>query len=166
MESIPSLNSILGAPSQAQPDMAPQTQPNSQQPQSRFSQFFQRPPAPATSGQQPNNTNSRRSSIQDELLGANILREINGGEQQQPTVRIPSPTESNAYFAPISPAAKTSATTTNSLLDMINKGQTEMGAMPPNLHMPRGGKNVNSVEELEAGLKRHLGLQHQQQQKL
>merc|ERR1719219_3016324 len=45
--------------------------------------------------------NSRRSSIQDELAQ----------QQQQPQIRIPSPSSgevSNAfYFAPISPAAKT-----------------------------------------------------------
>ena len=41
-----------------------------------------------------------------------------------------------------------------------------LGEQPPmhgSQHNFRG-KNVNSVEELEAGLKRHLGLQQQQQQ--
>ena len=63
--------------------------------QSRFSQFFQAREDPRTQ--------SRRSSIQDELLGSNILREING----EPIIKIPSPNDSNKYFTPISPAAKT-----------------------------------------------------------
>ena len=36
-------------------------------------------------------------------MANNILRELNG----EPTIRIPSPEESNKYFTPISPAAKT-----------------------------------------------------------
>ncbi len=43
------------------------------------------------------------SIIQDELVGF-IMRDING----EPTsIKIPSPEESNKYFTPISPAAKT-----------------------------------------------------------
>ena len=46
---------------------------------------------------------SKFANFQDELLGNNILREING----EPIIKIPSPEESNKYFTPISPAAKT-----------------------------------------------------------
>ena len=64
--------------------------------------------APAAAVAATADQQSRRSSIQDELLGSNILREING----EATIRIPSPEEvdsssSSKYFTPISPAAKT-----------------------------------------------------------
>lgn len=97
--------------------------------QSRFSQFFNKP-------------RSRRSSIQDELLGNNILREING----EPVIKIPSPEESNKYFTPISPAAKTGQGS-NSLLDMLQKGQ------------PGKKEDSSMVQKLEDGLKRQLGLE-------
>lgn len=101
--------------------------------QSRFSQFFQ-PRAEPT-------TQSRRSSIQDELLGSNILREING----EPTIKIPSPNDSNKYFTPISPAAKT-VKGNNVLLDMLQKGnQTKV--------------DDTMVQKLEDGIKRSLGLE-------
>jgi hypothetical protein len=82
-----------------------------QQQQSRFSHFFNKagPPLqnlPAATKVVDQQQQSRRSSIQDELLGNNILREING----EATIRIPSPEEggsSSKYFTPISPAAKT-----------------------------------------------------------
>lgn len=158
MESIPGLNSIFGGPP-GPADNAAQPPPTNNG-QSRFSQFFQRgvggdaggpgqPPGP------PGNS-SRRSSIQDELLGANILREING----EPAIRIPSPSESQRFFAPISPAAQTSANS-NPLLDMINKGHGDAphGSMA---HLMKNYKN--NVEDIEAGIKRQLGLEHQQQQ--
>ena len=85
-----SMNSILdGGVAEEEPVQG--VQPG----QSRFSQFFQPRAEPGTQ--------SRRSSIQDELLGSNILREING----EPMIKIPSPNDSNKYFTPISPAAKT-----------------------------------------------------------
>ena len=82
-------------------------QPSQNNQQSRFSQFFSKA-APAAAVAATADQQSRRSSIQDELLGSNILREING----EATIRIPSPEEvdsssSSKYFTPISPAAKT-----------------------------------------------------------
>ena len=84
-----------------------QQQPSQNNQQSRFSQFFSKA-APAAAVAATADQQSRRSSIQDELLGSNILREING----EATIRIPSPEEvdsssSSKYFTPISPAAKT-----------------------------------------------------------
>ena len=87
---------------------------------------------------------SRRSSIQDELLGANILKEING--DSAPLIKIPSPTEEERYFAPISPAAQTRAAP-NPLMEMITKGG-----------MPQGQGNPQKVQDLEENLRRQLGL--------
>jgi len=124
MESV-NLNSLLGG-------MATSEQPVDGKPatQSRFSQFFSKP-------------RSRRSSIQDELaVGNNILREMNG----EPVIKIPSPEESNKYFTPISPAAKTGQGSSN-LLDMLQKGQQ--------------GKNEGEavIQKLQDGIKRQLGLE-------
>jgi len=115
------------------------------QSQSRFSQFFKKPPR------------SRKSSIQEEiggsssgssgggnLPGQNILREMNGGET---LIKIPSPEESNKYFTPISPAAKTGQGS-NVLLDMLQKNQ-QIAANQP----------VKDVQKLEDRIKRSLGLE-------
>lgn len=62
---------------------------------------------------------SRRASIQDELLN-NLLNDIT-----EPNIQIPSVTESNAYFAPISPANTTNTTTPTTgvkLLEMLQRG--------------------------------------------
>jgi len=105
-------------------------------PQSRFSQFFKQEQAGG----------SRRSSLHDELIGSNILKEINGEpDSQGPTIKIPSPQADERYFAPISPAAQT-RTLNNPILEMINKSGHPL---PP----PQG------VQELEEGLRRHLGIQ-------
>jgi len=123
MESV-NLNSLLGGMGAAEPT---EGKPASG---SRFSQFFNKP-------------RSRKSSIQDELLGNNILREING----EPIIKIPSPEESNKYhFTPISPAAKTGQSS-NSLLDMLQKGGQQ-------------GKGESVVQKLEDGIKRQLGLEN------
>lgn len=63
---------------------------------------------------------SRRASIQDELLN-NLLNDIT-----EPNIQIPSTTESNAFFAPISPANTTLNTdnpaTGVKLLEMLQRG--------------------------------------------
>jgi len=100
-----------GVPSPAIPDGPPKSAPKS-----RFSQFFNKGAEEAAAKK-----DSRRSSIQDELLGANILKEINGDQAHGgPQIKIPSPTEEERYFAPISPAAQT-RTATNPLMEMIAK---------------------------------------------
>eukprot|EP00088_Acartia_fossae_P068576 TRINITY_DN872_c0_g1_i2.p1 TRINITY_DN872_c0_g1~~TRINITY_DN872_c0_g1_i2.p1 ORF type:complete len:1010 (+),score=359.78 TRINITY_DN872_c0_g1_i2:207-3236(+) len=110
--------------------------------QSRFSQFFQAA-KPEMPSDQPRGQ-SRRSSIQEELAGSNILREING----EPSIRIPSPEESNKYFTPISPAAKTGQGSSNILLEMLQKGEPK----PPQPGDPM-------VQQLEDNLKRSLGIE-------
>lgn len=80
---------------------------------SRFSQWFKR--------ESPiQQADSRRTSIQDELLN-NLLNDIT-----EPNIQIPSVTESNTYFAPISPANTTnntnSATNGVKLLEMLHRG--------------------------------------------
>lgn len=63
---------------------------------------------------------SRRTSIQDDILN-NLLNDIT-----EPNIQIPSVTESNTYFAPISPANTTTNTTTSTtgvkLLEMLQRG--------------------------------------------
>ena len=110
-------------------------------PKSRFSQFFNKGQNMEQHHQVAAKHDSRRSSIQDELLGANILKEING--DSAPLIKIPSPTEEERYFAPISPAAQTRAAP-NPLMEMINKGQ--------------GQGNPPKVQDLEENLRRQLGL--------
>jgi len=132
MESM-NLSSLLGG-APGIPDPQAHVKPAAQ---SRFIQLFN------NSGvEQQQTQESRRSSIQDEfVLGANILKEING--EEGPVIRIPSPAEEERYFAPISPAAQTRAIT-NPLLDMINKGNNQQGH--------------HRVQELEDGIRRSLGL--------
>ena len=115
-------------------------------PKSRFSQFFNKGASQGHDTAPGGKHDSRRSSIQDELLGANILKEING---EAPLVKIPSPNEEERYFAPISPAAQTR---NNPILDMIQKGGA--GPMPPQL--PNNGPH--RVQDLEENLRRQLGL--------
>ncbi|XP_029167468.1 eukaryotic translation initiation factor 4E transporter-like isoform X2 [Nylanderia fulva] len=123
---------------------------------SRFSQWFKR--------ESPiQQADSRRASIQDELLN-NLLNDIN-----EPNIQIPSVTESNAYFAPISPANTTnnanSATNGVKLLEMLHRGnkpsQNGQGdASNTAISMKNcsikdleiGGK-VHSLEELEARMR-------------
>ncbi|KAL0129049.1 hypothetical protein PUN28_004031 [Cardiocondyla obscurior] len=124
---------------------------------SRFSQWFKR--------ESPVQTDSRRASIQDELLN-NLLNDIT-----EPNIQIPSVTESNTYFAPISPANTTNNanTTTNGvkLLEMLHRGnkpnQNGQGdasnaAIPMMKNcsikdLEVGGKVVHSLEELEARMR-------------
>lgn len=106
--------------------------------QSRFSKFFTKP-------------RSRRSSIQDELVGF-IMREING----EPVIKIPSPEESNKYFTPISPAAKTEG---NTILEMLQKGHQQPPQQPP--HQQQA---PNPRQMLQQHLHHQLGLQQQAHQ--
>ena len=92
-----------------------------------------------------------------------------------PSIRIPSPGDPSAYFAPISPAAKTSDmeqltdTSPNPLMEMLRGGRSGdvtderekdifSGALPLDLSHLRGNKNVKSVEELEADIKQMVGI--------
>ncbi|XP_072749964.1 uncharacterized protein [Anoplolepis gracilipes] len=125
---------------------------------SRFSQWFKR--------ESPiQQADSRRASIQDELLN-NLLNDIT-----EPNIQIPSVTESNTYFAPISPANTTnntnSATNGVKLLEMLHRGnkpsQNGQGdASNTTIPMVKncsikdleiGGKVVHSLEELEARMR-------------
>jgi len=141
---VMNMNSLLGGINT--PDESAQHAPAASggsggaiQSQSRFSQFFKKP-------------RSRKSSIQEEISGGgggglpgqNILREMNGGET---LIKIPSPEESNKYFTPISPAAKTGQGS-NVLLDMLQKNQ-HIAANEP----------VKDVQKLEDRIKRSLGLE-------
>ena len=82
-------NLLNDDPSHAEDEPRPETGPAAGG-GSRFSQFFQReqqqPPAKSAQSNEP---------------------EKQFGQQQQPTLRIPSPGDPSAYFAPISPAAAT-----------------------------------------------------------
>ncbi|XP_069683292.1 eukaryotic translation initiation factor 4E transporter-like isoform X2 [Periplaneta americana] len=132
---------------------------------SRFRQFFQRD-SPV------NQAESRRSSLQEELLN-NIINDIT-----EPNIMIPPLSESDTYFAPISPAANTatssmsvSAVGSNTkptlLLEMLQRGGQGDAALPPVIRAPSirdlevVGK-MQSVEELEARM-RQQGLNVVQQ---
>ena len=130
------INSLLGGSAVPELTMA-QVKPASQ---SRFSQFFNKS---SGVGEQQQQHDSRRSSIQDELLGVNILKEING--EAGPTIKIPSPSEDERHFAPISPAAQT-RTVTNPLMEMLQRG---------------GESGGGRAQDLEEGLRRQLGLAQQ-----
>ncbi|XP_048263916.1 eukaryotic translation initiation factor 4E transporter isoform X2 [Bombus terrestris] len=125
---------------------------------SRFSQWFKR----ESPVQQ---VDSRRTSIQDDILN-NLLNDIT-----EPNIQIPSVTESNTYFAPISPANTTATNNTTSttgvkLLEMLQRGnkpsQNGQGdAVSTVIPMMKsssikdmvGGKVVHSLEELEARMR-------------
>lgn len=83
---------------------------------SRFSQFFKResPPIQNQSNQQRSDPDT---SIHDELLN-NLLNDIS-----EPKIQIPSVTESNTYFAPISPAANTHNNVTKHQLQQLQQLQ-------------------------------------------
>ena len=81
-------NLLNDDPSHAEDEPRPETGPAAGG-GSRFSQFFQRE-------QQQPPANSAQSNEPAKQFG-----------QQQPTLRIPSPGDPSAYFAPISPAAAT-----------------------------------------------------------
>ena len=93
---------------------------------SRFSQFFAKQP------EQPQHpSEQRRSSIIDELGTSaatesflqDFIQKQHQEQQQQTRIKIPSPGDPSAYFAPISPAAKTeSAPPMNPIMEMLRKG--------------------------------------------
>lgn len=124
---------------------------------SRFSQWFKR----ESPVQQ---LDSRKPSIQDELLN-NLLNDIS-----EPKIKIPSVTESNAYFAPISPANTTNhaaASTAGKFIEMLQRGnkanQNGQGdAENPVVQMMKNStikdaeqsaKPFLSLEELEARMR-------------
>jgi len=135
------MESMLGAPPEASQDLTPKSVPKS-----RFSQFFNKGNGEEVHAHVQVKQDSRRSSIQDELLGNNILKEING---DAPQIKIPSPNEEERYFAPISPAAQTKANH-NPLMEMIVKGNMAQQGQAPTGH-PR-------VQDLEENLRRQLGV--------
>ncbi|CAB3382670.1 Hypothetical predicted protein [Cloeon dipterum] len=110
---------------------------------SRFSRFF-KPESP---------TDNRRSSIQDEFLGS-FMKDID-----EPKVNIPAPGGSEAYFAPISPAAAGSsgpaaeADKSSNLLAMLQRGQQQEKHSKIK-ELERSGR-LHSVEELEAKMLQH-----------
>lgn len=123
---------------------------------SRFSQWFKR--------ESPiQQVDSRRQSIQDELLN-NLLNDIS-----EPKIKIPAVSESNAYFAPISPANTTNnAATGTKLLEMLQRGnknqQNGQGDAQANpvvqmmknstiKDVEQSGKVFHSLEELEARMR-------------
>ena len=108
---------------------------------SRFSKFFNKGSEVSSD---PKTDQARRGSIQDELLGVNILKEING----EPVINIPSQSEEERYFAPISPAAQTRAAHNNPIMEMINKAN----------NIPHSQAGPPRVQDLEDGLRRSLGL--------
>ncbi|CAB0035897.1 unnamed protein product [Trichogramma brassicae] len=137
---------------------------------SRFSQWFQRE-SPPLSNQQNQQMDPMRSSIQEELLN-NLLNDS--------SEKIPSVTESSAFFAPIAPAANTPAMSQHrhpqqpsdgtgfKLLEMLQRnnkpsqnGQGDaagnnlmsmLNKNPPK-EMGGGAKKIVSLEELEARMR-------------
>lgn len=83
---------------------------------SRFTQFFKREKSPPP---QNKHNDSRRSSLQDNTIIRNVLKDI-----EEPNVTIPPAGDSNSYFAPISPAANTTGTSKpiNDLVEMLQRG--------------------------------------------
>ncbi|XP_015836326.1 eukaryotic translation initiation factor 4E transporter isoform X2 [Tribolium castaneum] len=110
---------------------------------SRFSKWF---------SVESNASESRRSSMQDEPIFKNLLKDLN-----EPSVSIPG--DSNSYFAPISPAANTGGSlggagggTAKSIniMEMLQRGkQSETGGMK---QLP--GRIMN-LDELEAKMRQN-----------
>ncbi|XP_034935730.1 eukaryotic translation initiation factor 4E transporter-like isoform X2 [Chelonus insularis] len=125
---------------------------------SRFSQWFKKEsPLPQE--------DSRRPSIQDELLN-NLLNDIT-----EPNIQVPSVTESNTYFTPISPANSMNISASQApapavkLLEMLQRGKPNQNGQgdvanhmmpmknPSIKDMEACGKVVHSLEELEARMR-------------
>ena len=73
------------------------------------------------------------------------------GPAPMPTVRIPSPGDPSAYFAPISPAAKTSSEPhhATSLLNMLRAGAAGKPELPEALLSP-SDFHIRTVPEILA----------------
>lgn len=90
---------------------------------SRFTQFFKREKSPPSQMKQ---NDSRRSSLQDNTVIRNVLKDI-----EEPNVTIPPAGDSNSYFAPISPAANTMQPVSggskpiNDLMEMLQRNNRE-----------------------------------------
>nr|CAD7428991.1 unnamed protein product [Timema monikensis] len=137
---------------------------------SRFSQWFQRD---SPVGQQK--SSSRRSSLQEDILN-NI---INVKELSDTSIFIPSLSESDTYFTPISPAASTTSLSLpqssclksngnfkvnpSLLLEMLHRGsdisELSASAINPSIKDLEAAGKVHSVEELEAKIRKssHTG---------
>ncbi|KAF4518888.1 hypothetical protein B566_EDAN015280 [Ephemera danica] len=153
---------VFPPPQEAQAKEVSNTTTTSSNAGSRFQQWFQRQ-SPPNSGQ-PNNEDSRRSSLQDEILIGSIMKNL------EPTVSIPALGSSEAYFAPISPAASGSsgpgvAPTQSglpghvehsgpsaSLLEMLHRSQQPQDKNPSIKDLEAAGR-LHSVEELEAKMR-------------
>ena len=120
---------------------------------SRFSQWFKRE-SPTLQQNQNQQSDPLRTSIQDELLN-NLLNDIS-----EPNIQIPSVTESNTYFAPISPAANThnnanssrhTSSTGIKLLEMLQRN-----SKPPSQN---GQGDVNNIMPMmkNTSIKEQLG---------
>lgn len=108
---------------------------------------------------------SRRSSLQDNTIIRNVLKDI-----VEPNVAIPPQGDSNSYFAPISPAANTTPTTgtgtggsggggggskpINDLVEMLQRSRE--GGMVKNAAMGVPGKLLH-LEEIEANMRQQGG---------
>ncbi|KAJ3650739.1 hypothetical protein Zmor_016821 [Zophobas morio] len=96
-------------------------------------------------------TESRRSSIQDESIIKNLLKDLN-----EPSVSIPG--DSSSYFAPISPAANTGAaigggvpaanTKSINIMEMLQRGKQNEAALKPQV----AGRILN-LNEIEAKMR-------------
>ena len=120
---------------------------------SRFSQFFSKPAA----GEQPANLAKLEQNNVDEL-----------GTNEFTSIKIPSPGDPSAYFAPISPAAKTE-NPSNPIMDLLRGGSAKTesellaGAKATCPPMPQM-EHAQTAEELEANIKHLVGIQEKQPQ--
>lgn len=120
MDVIPGLSNILddNDPLMELESKAKSESSNAGHGGSRFSQFFSKT---SSEDQRQKNLDQRRSSITDELKH---------DQNSMTSIKIPSPGDPSAYFAPISPAAKTedhqapaaNANQLNPIMEMLRSG--------------------------------------------
>ena len=77
---------------------------------SRFSQFFSKPRGEPTAAANSGHAMAKLEQNNDEL-----------GSNEFTSIKIPSPGDPSAYFAPISPAAKTE-NPSNPIMDLLRSG--------------------------------------------
>lgn len=126
---------------------------------SRFSQFFSKPASGAGAGNNASNLAK---------LEQNNVDELGVTKETFTSIKIPSPGDPSAYFAPISPAAKTE-NPSNPIMDLLRGGgsgsktETELlghaAQRPP---MPQM-EQAQTAEELEANIKHLVGIQEKQE---
>ncbi|CAG9830300.1 unnamed protein product [Diabrotica balteata] len=125
---------------------------------SRFSRWFKQ--------ESPEKPESRRSSLHDDHLINNLLKDL------EPNVTIPG--DSEAYFAPISPAANTGGivggkrefqqqSQAMNIMDMLQRGKQQ----PDPMKQPVTAGKILNLEELEAKIRQDtstgIPTKHQQQ---